>query len=804
MTGTQSGTLLREVILATASLLRSNDLDTSVQNALARVGQAVGADAAALFEYPASHASDGGGDAIAPCSDPEPEGEPILLFAWSDAQPDWDAKNKAVRSGAQSTFTMTLPVTVGGKSWGTLRFDTSDERTEWTRERIGILRLMAQNFGEAICRARDVEVQATDDTLPDVVAQVMDHAQSSGQLQGGVAVVRPDGTVLFQNESLVDVSGWTRVGLNRNGGLLPNLRPVEARRRVKDALTNGSELETEVSVGAVDSVSVQLQLTPVVGRSGAPVCTVCWFQSTAPNIRALSNERQNLSLRRRVRAERALVEASQLLVSSDACDFDRLLEIVGEATGARYAYLVIITPDDVVGFPKEQSYAELTRQPIHLDTYRQHEWFASSRATVQDPEEDGGPTFAVPILSSDDQLFGYMGVEYKVGSAPYRDEDARVLSVLGDMLCTYLRRQLSEEALRRSEQRYRYFVDTIAEAIWRVDLQQPVPVDEPVEQQVEHVLEHGVISEANEALARLFKVESSADLIGRAVSEVLDVVSREFLYDLASAGFELRQHEYVVVKDEGRKRHFMMNTIGVKEDGRIQGIWGSGTEVTERVVLERRMVEALERQQQRFGHNLHDRVSQQLAGTRMLAQNLSARYFEEDEQGQREVDKIIEYVQEAAQHVSDLQRGVMPVQVDRDGLAQGLQELASRIERSPDIDCVFRHDGETDIGHHEVKLQLYRIAQEATRNAMMHGNPTQVKIELHGDPDAIVLRVTDNGDGFELSQADDQTASTLGIHSMRYRAHTIGAMITIDSEAGEGTTVEVHLPRELLRRKLAE
>lgn len=813
MKETEAGTLLREVILATAQLLRTNDIDVSVQDALGRVARTIGADAAALFEYPRREEKRVTGTSSSESTPVQRNHEtPVRLYTWSstadkrgDAEETMSSSEPTSSGDSVSTFTMTVPITVQGQPWGTLRFDTSDERTEWTQKRISILQLMAQNFGEAIRRSRSEETHPDTQSLPDIVTDVVDHAVATGQLQGGVVVVQTDGTVLYQNDSLVDLSGWTRVGLNRSGGLLPHLRPVSVRGAVRKALQNGEEMDAEVLIGEKDSVSLNLQLTPIIGRDGEPICTICWFQSLAPETAELTNERQNLSLRRRVRAERALVEASKLLVASDACDFDQLLEIVGEATGARYAYLVIITPDDVVGTPKEGSYAEVTRAPIHLDTYRQYEWFASSSSReAQDMEDEGGPTFAVPILSADDQLFGYMGVEYEVGSAPYRDEDARVLSVLGDMLCTYLRRQLSEEALRRSEQRYRYFVDTIAEAIWRVDLQTPIPPDASTETQVEHVLAHGVISEANAAMARLFEVESSSALVGLPVSRLLDVVSREFLYDLVDAGFELRQHEYVVSREGERERYFMMNTVGVDEGNGIQGIWGSGTEVTERVVLERRMVEALERQQQRFGHNLHDRVSQQLAGTRMLAQNLSARYFEDNPKGQREVEKIISYVQEAAQHVSDLQRGVMPVQVDRDGLAQGLRELVSRIERLPNIDCTYEHDGHTDIDHQQVKLQLYRIAQEATRNAIAHGQPSHVHVELLGDEDAIILRVEDDGQGFDLARMDDRTASTLGIHSMRYRAHTIGASLDIDAAEGEGARIEVRLPRETLKRKLTE
>jgi signal transduction histidine kinase len=500
----------------------------------------------------------------------------------------------------------------------------------------------------------------------------------------------------------------------------------------------------------------------------------------------------SLDLQRRVRAERALVEASKLLVSSEACDYERLLEIVGEATEARYAYLVVITPSDVVSYPDDTTAAFDRDQPIQLDTYTQYEWYDGHASRDAD---EAGPTFAVPILSSGDQLFGYVGIEYKTASGQCRDEDARILSVLGDMLCSYLQRQISEEALRRSEQRYRYFVDTISEAIWRVDLTTPIDTEAPAEEQVEALLSEGVVGECNEAMAKLFRLKRPNQLVGQTVGRLVNVAGRQIVEDLISAGYRLRQHEYVVRAGSARERHFVINTVGVREDGRLTSLWGSCTEVTERVELERRMVASLERQQQRIGRDLHDRVGQQLAGTRMLAQNLADRHFPDDDQpGRKMIDRIVSYVQEATQHVNDLQRGVMPVQVERDGLAQALVELASRTDMLADVSCVYTHDGTTDVRHQETKLQLYRIAQEATRNALTHADPSRIDVELYAEDDDVVVCVSDDGAGFEGPDSQPKESS-FGLHSMRYRARSIGASLTIETAPGEGTIVICRVPQ---------
>jgi len=500
-------------------------------------------------------------------------------------------------------------------------------------------------------------------------------------------------------------------------------------------------------------------------------------------------------LERRIQTERALVEASRLLLASEACDFDRLMEIVGTATGAAYAYLVVITPSDVASVPSADP-AGHSDGPFQLDTYRQYEWFGSPEPQQAGEQTRGDAVFAVPILSSDDQLFGYIGIEYGSDAATSRDEDTRILSVLGDLLCSYLQRQVSEEALRRSENRYRHFVDTISEAIWRIDVSPPIHADEPVEKHIEHLLANGTVAECNTAAAEMAGAETPEEILDRPLEELAEWM-QTLVREIVRSNYRLRQYEHTDQDDRG-KRHFVVNTVGVQEDGFWTGLWGSTTEVTERVQLERRMVASLERQQRRIGRDLHDRVGQQLAGTRMLAQNLAHRHFPEpDQPGRPMIDRIVQYVQEATQHVNDLQRGVMPVQVDRDGLAQALAELASRTGMHGSIECAYQHDGVTDVKDHETKLQLYRIAQEATRNAVLHAEPDTIEVRLETNGDSMLLQVKDDGIGFD-DPGDSLPGTAFGLHSMRYRARSIGATLKIDTQPDRGTTVECSLPTDSL------
>jgi len=804
---------LRSVARATGYLLRENRGPADIRAALREIGEAFGADAAYISEYRS-------GDAVSAVHRYDWSAQPSRPVAGNRAPfafppgspspeadlsaPDVDRPSQGSSQG--SALTMTLPMTVAGRTWGKLLLETDDPSMRWSRDEVALLEMMAQNFGAVLAGhavsagEREGGQSSTANTnnpaeVRRVVLSAMKSAGMSDKVTSAVAVLGPDGSVLMQNDHMTRLTGAEAEQFNAAGGWTSCLTVDQTRRTVDRALGEGIEMETRARVSWSENPA-WLQIAPIpAGQEGA-ACSLLWVRPVEePSLQ--DTPPPTLNLERRVRAERALVEASKLLVASEACDYDRLLEIVGTATGARYAYLVVIIPSDVVSFPDDEKPAYDRNRPIQLDTYTQYEWFSpdAPASTAETRVEEAGPTFAVPILSSDEQLLGYVGIEYAPSAAPGRDEDARILSVLGDMLCAYLQRQISEEALRRSEQRYRHFVDTISEAIWRIDFAAPISTDEPTDAQVDALLAQGVVAECNLAMARLFGLDTPKKLVGQSIERITEIIGRQIVRALVTADYRLRQHEYIVRVGNERERYFVINTVGVREDGQLQSLWGSCTEVTERVELERRMVASLERQQQRIGRDLHDRVGQQLAGTRMLAQNLADRHFPDDDQpGRKMIDRIIRYVQEATQHVNDLQRGVMPVQVDRDGLAQALVELSSRIDRLEGVSCVYSHDGTTDVRDQETKLQLYRIVQEATRNAVIHGSPSRVEIALFSEDGDVVLQVRDDGIGFEGLESQPKEAS-FGLHSMQYRAHAIGAAFDLDTAPGRGTVVTCRLSR---------
>jgi signal transduction histidine kinase len=88
----------------------------------------------------------------------------------------------------------------------------------------------------------------------------------------------------------------------------------------------------------------------------------------------------------------------------------------------------------------------------------------------------------------------------------------------------------------------------------------------------------------------------------------------------------------------------------------------------------------------------------------------------------------------------------------------------------------------------EVKIALYRIAQESLNNIAKHSGASRAQIALHCQPHQVNLDIVDNGHGFDMNQV---APGSFGLGNMRERASHIGATLKMQSKPGEGTEITV-------------
>ncbi|MBI1723732.1 MAG: PAS domain S-box protein [Gemmatimonadetes bacterium] len=172
-------------------------------------------------------------------------------------------------------------------------------------------------------------------------------------------------------------------------------------------------------------------------------------------------------------------------------------------------------------------------------------------------------------------------------------EDGRLVRIWGTQRDITERRRV-EAALRESDERYRAFIQQSSEGIWRDELDWPMDISLPEEEQIDYLLAHSHIAEANDAMARMYGMQAASELVGRPLSEFLDPadrVNREYLRRYIRSGYRLADTVSHEVDAEGREKYFLNNRIGIVEDGRLVRIWGTQRDVTERERAEEALAE---------------------------------------------------------------------------------------------------------------------------------------------------------------------------------------------------------------------
>jgi signal transduction histidine kinase len=215
-------------------------------------------------------------------------------------------------------------------------------------------------------------------------------------------------------------------------------------------------------------------------------------------------------------------------------------------------------------------------------------------------------------------------------------------------------------------------------------------------------------------------------------------------------------------------------------------------EMAERQRLEEEILRVSEREQRRIGHDLHDSLCQHLTGTALAGQVLGERLAAKSLPEAADAGKVVELVEEGITLARNLARGLYPVEMEAEGLMAAFQELADNITNGARVRGVFECDAPVLIHDDVAATHLYRIAQEAVRNAIQHGKPKRIGITLAERVGLVTLTVEDDGIGVpETAEKSDG----LGIRIMAHRAAMVGGSFAIEPGPTGGTIVTCSIPK---------
>lgn len=407
----------------------------------------------------------------------------------------------------------------------------------------------------------------------------------------------------------------------------------------------------------------------------------------------------------------------------------------------------------------------------------------------------------------------------QMAGSPYLDNDDRKIGcmiVLADITAL----KTAQELLKKSEEGYRTFIDQSAVGIWRAEYRQPIPIHLPLKEQIELLLDSGIISECNDFMAKMYGYSHSNDLIGRKIRDFYYIENnfdeektRDLLTSFIHHNYRISNAESKELDMLGNVRYMLNNNIGIVENGFLIRTWGVQTDITDRKKTERELMETNQELDTFFYKASHDLKGPlaSVMGIINLARlenrdALIEKYFDMMETSIRRLDRtLLDLIELARTRKGNSKLSVINVKSLVDEILHSLRHLPT-YDR---INFEIKIDQRTEITAD--KVLVLSVFQNLIHNAINYCNQEspwiRVKVEVNGQ--SIELEVSDNGKGipdhvksrvFEMFYRGhpDSSGSGLGLFIVKNALEKMKGKIRFESETGKGTTFFVTIPNALL------
>lgn len=211
---------------------------------------------------------------------------------------------------------------------------------------------------------------------------------------------------------------------------------------------------------------------------------------------------------------------------------------------------------------------------------------------------------------------------------------------------------------------------------------------------------------------------------------------------------------------------------------------------SEKAIDQEKIVQKIVSQERnRLARELHDSVSQQLFAASMLMSAITETKREEDGGEAKQLKLVEDMIHQSQLEMRALLLHLRPVPLKGKSLQEGMQELLNELAQKVPMEISWKIEAvplEKGVEDH-----LFRILQESVSNTLRHSKATSLEVLLINRDDLIILRIADDGVGFDVSV---EKAGSYGLQNMHERAKEIGGALKVVSLKNKGTRLEVKVP----------
>lgn len=491
-----------------------------------------------------------------------------------------------------------------------------------------------------------------------------------------------------------------------------------------------------------------------------------------------------------------------ILMTASALIASRLLPVLRalRASELRYRTIVQHASDGIVLLEADRRFLDLNVAACRLFGGSREQLLGLRPDELLVPEDVPAMREAMTVLGaggmtiSQRRLRRLDGREIVIEVSSQGLADGTSISLLRDIT----ERQRMEQALRRSEAVHRTVIEVLAEGIVVQDMA-------------------GHIISANEAAAHILG-RSVEDLIGRhSGDETWDAIHEDgspFLGYEHPSMVTLRRGEpqlavvMGVLRPDGVRVWISINSRalwGCDNQGMF-GVVSSFQNITERHEYEQQVTESRarlraltehlqdvrEEEKAHIAREIHDELGGTLTALKMDAVWLARRLASVPEPVLTKLDGISALVDGAINITRRIITELRPAVLDDLGLWAAIEWQAREFEQRTGVECTLDMMCDEVVLNEHQSIAVFRVVQEALTNISRHAQAEHVSIECRWRYDILVLRVVDDGVGFDQSLT--QRISSHGIRGMYERIGQIGGKLEVSSRPHSGCTVEIRLP----------
>jgi signal transduction histidine kinase len=363
---------------------------------------------------------------------------------------------------------------------------------------------------------------------------------------------------------------------------------------------------------------------------------------------------------------------------------------------------------------------------------------------------------------------------------------------------------LAVRELEASQARYRSFIELTSEAVWRVELAQPMPVDLPLPQQIEWLRLHASIAESSASYG-MITGDTSEGRRGWAADVPWVRMFEDNLGQVGLDGYRADALRFSTTTD-GRTRTFLTSFSGVVDGGKLHRIWGVARDSTELLDLNtrlqreqdllrsyaQRIAGAEEKARHSTAVDLHNGIGQELSAMGMMLSALAVQIAPEQ---RPQVDELRRHLHKVQQRTRDMVSDLSPPGLYDLGLVPALQWLAVYLRSHEQLRVQLDGDVDEKAVPTSLRVVVFKQVRELLRNVARHSGTDAATVTLRGDRERLVVSVADEGKGFEWDAAHlTNPPRGLGLWSIGNRMAEVGGRLQVETAPGQGARVTLEFP----------